>query len=319
MPQFPVRVAERKVLTQSVVALTLASVDGETLPPYEPGAHIDVETPGGHVRQYSLYESSDDQQRYKIAVLHEPESRGGSRSIWYDVEVGDLLKVGAPRNHFKLDPGTKRAILLAGGIGITPLMAMAQALCNAGVPFELHYATRSRAQCAFAAELQAKAFSSRVHLYHDDEDVRIDLARLLAAPEPGTHVYVCGPGGFIQAVLDAGRQAGFAADKMHREFFVATEQTDIADEPFEVEIRSTGEVLMVPADRTLSSVLIEHGLPLLMSCEQGVCGTCMTTVIAGIPDHRDSVLTDEDRIRGDTILPCCSRSRTSSPRLVLDL
>lgn len=319
MSFFPVRVAERRELTSRIVALTLAPMDGRPLPPHAAGAHIDVRTPGGFVRQYSLCGDGMDTSHYRIAVLHEEASRGGSRSIWHGVRAGDLLEIDGPRNHFGLADDMSRAILVGGGIGITPLLAMAHALYGAGVPFELHHATRSRAECAFAAELRLSPFAPRVRMYHDDEGSRIDMDGILWQPQPGTHVYVCGPAGFIDAVLQAGARAGVPPECMHREFFGPSPSTAQVDEAFEVQIASTGEVLEVPPDRSLASVLIAHGLPLMVSCEQGVCGTCMTTVLAGTPDHRDSVLTEEDRARNDTILPCCSRARAGAPRLVLDL
>lgn len=319
MSFYPVRVTKRRELTSEIAEFTLERDDGSALPAYSAGAHIDVRAPNGVVRQYSLCGDCDDLGRYEIAVLYEQNSSGGSRSIWQEVKVGDLIDIGHPRNLFSLASESQRVWLFAGGIGITPILAMSRALHKANIPFELHYASRSASQCAFAADLRDCLHVESIHFYHDDEGRRIDFGRLLDAPTADVHVYVCGPSGFIQAVIDAAARAGFPDTQVHREVFSAAEMESDGNEAFEVEIASTGEVLAVPADRTLAAVLIGHGLPLMVSCEQGVCGTCMTTVISGEPDHRDSVLTQEDRERGDTILPCCSRSRANAPRLVLDL
>ncbi|MCW5652189.1 PDR/VanB family oxidoreductase [Hydrogenophaga sp.] len=313
------RVVRREPLAGRIVALTLASADGNALPPFEAGAHIDVLTPSGHTRQYSLCNAPDTAtQVYRIAVQEEAESRGGSRAMCRDVREGDLLEVGAPRNLFPLAPGTRRAILLAGGIGITPLLAMAHALHQAGIDFVLHHACRSRPAGAFVEELLAASFAERVRLHFDDEGPALDLAGVLADPCDGDHLYVCGPSGFIQWALDTARQLHWPDGQVHREFFAPAEPAVVAaDGAFEVELAVSGKVLQVPADRSIASVLLAHGVPLAMSCEQGVCGTCVTTLLAGEADHRDSYLTDADRERGDTILPCCSRAR--SARLVLDL
>lgn len=318
MTQRSVTVARREALTPHVVALTLVPDDGAALPGFEAGSHVDVLTPSGAVRQYSLCNVPGETAAYRIAVLDEPQSRGGSRSLCRDVREGDRLQIGAPRNLFALAPRMTRAILLAGGIGITPIVAMAHALHRAGTPFELHHASRSRAACAFARELEQAPFARQVHLSFDDEGPALDLERLLAAPGPNDHLYVCGPAGYIQWVLETAARHAWPVPNVHREFFApANDATALPDQAFEIELASSGAVLQVPAGQSMASVLLAHGVVLPMSCEQGVCGTCVTTVLAGEPEHRDSYLTEEDRARGDTVLPCCSRAR--SPRLVLDL
>ncbi|MEJ2593325.1 MAG: PDR/VanB family oxidoreductase [Candidatus Thiodiazotropha sp.] len=305
--------------TEDIVSLELARPDGLALPAFEPGAHIDVHLPNGLLRQYSLCNHPGETHRYLIAVLKEPDSRGGSVALHEQVEVDDRLQISEPRNLFPMAEHAERTLLFAGGIGITPLLGMAHALSDAKADFELHYSARSRNGMAFAERIMDSAFADRVtfHISAEGQSHRLDADALLATPRPGTHLYVCGPARFMDYVLDSAKANGWPSEQVHREYFSAAPVDHTQDGSFEVEIKSTGEVIAIPADRSALHVLEEAGFDIPMSCEEGVCGTCLTRVLAGEPDHRDLFMTDEEHALNDQFTPCCSRAR--SGRLLLDL
>lgn len=313
------RVVRKDALTPNISAFELQSLDGSMLPAFEAGAHIDVQVPGGPVRQYSLCNAPGETHRYEIAVLREPHSRGGSIGM-HALCVGQTLEICAPRNHFPLALSARHHVLFAGGIGVTPLLAMAQALAQKGSSFEMHYCTRSCATTAFRQRIVDSNFSDRVVFYHDEgcAAARLDVHALLrSTPSQDAHLYVCGPTGFMDWVLTAGRGAGWSEERLHREYFVgAPTQTD-SDNAFEVQIASTGKVISVAADQSVTAALAENGIQVATSCGQGVCGTCVLGVLAGTPDHRDMYLTDIERALNNQFTPCCSRSK--STRLLLDL
>jgi len=314
-----VRVAHKRPLATDIVGLELVAADGGALPAFDAGAHIDLHLPGGVVRPYSLCNSPAETHRYQLGVLREPASRGGSAAVHTLLQVGQTLQISAPRCHFALQPGAPRSLLLAGGIGITPLLAMAEQLAADGADFALHCAARSADRAAFAARLLMAPWAPRVHLHLDDGEParRLDLPALLAAPQAGTQLYVCGPGGFIDAVLATARAAGWPEAQLHCERFGAVAETRDTDAAFEVQLGAGGRVVLVARGQTVAQALAQAGAPLTTSCEQGVCGTCLTRVLDGTPDHRDQYLTPEEQAAGDQFLPCCSRA--CSPRLVLDL
>ncbi|MFO1337770.1 MAG: PDR/VanB family oxidoreductase [Burkholderiaceae bacterium] len=318
-----VRVAAKTPVAASVCRFDLVSLDGSALPAFSAGAHVDVHlgNDGAVVRQYSLCNPPGETHRYQIGVLRDAASRGGSATLHDQVHEGQVLTIGAPRNHFPLVAGARRSLLLAGGIGITPLLAMAAQLSADGEDFALHVAARSRAQAPFAAQLTAAPYAERVHLHLDDgpAEQRLDLPALLAAPAAGTHLYVCGPQGFMEAVLATARAQGWPETQLHWEFFAnaaATAPRD-SDEAFEVELARSGQVVAVPRGQSIVQALTAAGVSVMTSCEQGVCGTCLTRVTAGVPDHRDAYLTPDEQAANDQVLLCCSRARTA--RLVLDL
>lgn len=313
------RVARRRVEAEGIVSFELANPDGRDLPAFSAGAHIDVHAPSGQVRQYSLCNAPDERSRYQIAVLRDAQSRGGSASIHDAVQEGDELRVSIPRNHFPLAQGGAKHLLLAGGIGVTPLLSMAQQLERAGEDFELHYCARSRSRAAFVERLANAHWAARVRYHFDDEHERqrLQLDSLMKAASPHTHLYVCGPQGFMNAVLAAARANGWPEDRLHYEFFCAPAVDTSSDAAFEVCIASTGQTVRVPADRTVTQALADAGVEVPVSCEQGICGTCVTRVLDGEPDHRDLFLSPDEQARNDRFLPCCSRSK--SKRLVLDL
>lgn len=316
---FPVRVARKTVEALDICTFELVSPDGGALPPFAAGAHIDVEVKPGLVRQYSLCNDPAESHRYLIGVLRDQASRGGSVGMHTGVNEGALINISAPKNHFALAHEAGRSLLLAGGIGVTPILCMAERLSSTGADFRMHYCTRSKDRTAFFGRIQDSAFADRVHFHFDDgaPDQKADLAALLATPDADTHLYVCGPGGFLDAVISTAKRLGWADGNIHFEYFSAPVDANAQSAAFEVQIASSGRVIPVAADRSVLLALADAGIELPYSCEQGVCGTCLTRVIDGTPDHRDAYLTDAEKAKNDQFLPCCSRAR--SPRLVLDL
>lgn len=316
---FPVRVVRKTIEALDICTFELVDANGGALPPFAAGAHIDVEVKPGLVRQYSLCNDPAESHRYLIGVLRDPKSRGGSVGMHTGVDEGALINISAPKNHFALAHEAGRSLLLAGGIGVTPILCMAERLSSTGADFRMHYCTRSKDRTAFFGRIQDSAFADRVHFHFDDgaPDQKADLAALLATPEAGTHLYVCGPGGFLDAVTSTARRLGWAESNIHFEYFSAPVDAAAPSGAFEVQIASSGRVIPVAADRSVLLALADAGIELPYSCEQGVCGTCLTRVIDGTPDHRDAYLTDAEKAKNDQFLPCCSRAR--SPRLVLDL
>ena len=274
--------------------------------------------PGGALRHYSLCNDPAETDRYLLGVLKDARSRGGSVAMHAQVHEGNTLRISPPRNHFPLAEAAPHSLLLAGGIGVTPLLSMADALHRAGASFELHLAARTRARLPFVERLRRSGFAGQVMSHLDDEpDTALNIAALLANAPAGSHLYVCGPAGFMDAVLGTARNSGWSADRLHFEFFGAEVAPQAGDGSFEVELASSHRVIIVPADRSVAHALAEAGVALATSCEQGVCGTCLTRVLDGVPDHRDLYLTPEEQAANDQFTPCCSRSK--SARLVLDL
>lgn len=314
-----VQVFRKKVEAIDILSFELRAVGAGDLPAFSAGAHIDVHMPNGIIRQYSLCNSPQERHRYVIGVLKDPASRGGSVSMHDDVEVGAHISISEPRNLFPLDEGGEKHLLFAGGIGITPILAMAHALHQRGANFELHYCYRASDRAAFIDYLKAADFSGRVYLHDDSgsDDQRINASALLENPHPGSHLYVCGPSGFMNYILETAAKHCWPEPQVHREFFAGAPVSHDGDQPFEVELAKSGKVFQIPADRTVFDVLDECGIEIPSSCEQGVCGACITRVVGGVPDHRDQFMTAAEHALNDQFTPCCSRSK--SPRLVLDL
>lgn len=314
-----VRVARKATEALDIVTLELVAVDGKALPSFSAGSHVDVQLPGGITRQYSLCNDPQETHRYLIGVLRDPATRGGSAAVHDSVKEGDLLQISTPKNHFPLAHEAKQHLLLAGGIGITPILCMAERLAITGSAFEMHYATRAPERTAFRARIAASSFADRVHFHHDNGDAaqKLDLKALLSSPQAGTHLYVCGPKGYMDAVLGTARAAGWPESQLHYEFFGAEVAKSDSDAGFEIKLASSGRIIMVPKDQTVTQALAAAGVEVMVSCEQGVCGTCLTRVLEGVPDHKDSYLTPQEQAANDQFTPCCSRSKT--PQLVLDL
>jgi ferredoxin-NADP reductase len=307
------RVVEKAAASEGVVTLTLARPDGGRLPDWAPGAHVDLILPNGDTRQYSLCGDRWDAHTYRVGVLREPAGRGGSAYVHDELRPGDLVGVGGPRNNFPLVPG-ERYLFVAGGIGITPLLPMIRQADLLGADWTLVYGGRTRASMAFLAELEA--YGERVHVVPQDEFGLIDLPRWLAAPDPATKVYCCGPGPLLDAVEKG--CSGWPAHALRTERFVAREQGAPArSAPFDVELARTGTTVTVTPDVSVLEAVGRAGVEVLSSCRQGTCGTCETDVLHGVPDHRDSILDDAERAAGDCMFVCVSRSL--GDRLVLDL
>ncbi|MEH0580564.1 MULTISPECIES: PDR/VanB family oxidoreductase [Streptomyces] len=311
-------VVGRHDATPRIAVFDLARADGGELWEYEPGAHVDVSVgEAGLVRQYSLCGPPGLRKQYRIAVLHDAASRGGSRAM-HSLAEGDTLRIAPPRNRFGLT-SARRHLLLAGGIGITPLLSMAQTLDATGGDYQLHYCARSRSDAAFVAELENHP---RVTLHFDDQapEQLLDLGRDVGEPVPGAAVYVCGPGGFMDHVLGRAAELGWPASALHKERFsaspAAAEPDGGGEGGFTVRLSSTGAEYPIPEDQSVLDVLLANGVEAPYSCGQGICGECIVRVRAGDPDHRDDILTDDERAQG-LFTPCSSRSR--SPILELEL
>ncbi|MFG6137850.1 PDR/VanB family oxidoreductase [Halomonas sp. B23F22_10] len=313
-----VEVKARREEAQDIVTFELADPHGRPLPAFGAGAHIDVRVKDGLIRQYSLCNPPEERDRYQIGVLRDPGSRGGSEAMHDEIQEGDLLQISAPKNHFPLEPA-ERILLLAGGIGITPLLCMAERLAHTDTDFSLDYCTRSPERTAFRQRIDASTFGDRVRFHFDDGEAsqKLDLEALLGTPDPEARVYVCGPSGFIEAVMSNAKARGWPTDRLHSEYFAGAVTTSDDDDSFEVRLASSGDSYTVPADKTVHQVLAENGVEIMVSCEQGVCGTCLTGVLEGEPDHRDLYLEDHEHAANDQFTPCCSRAK--SKVLVLDL
>ncbi|WAP60675.1 PDR/VanB family oxidoreductase [Streptomyces sp. S465] len=312
-----VTVSEITAETAAVKCFRLCRSDGRPFAPYEAGAHVDVLGPSGITRQYSLCGPPGETGSYVIAVKREECSRGGSAALHDQVRVGHQLTIGEPRNLFALDPAAARHVLVAAGIGITPLLSMAYALHHTGSPFRLHYFATDRQQAAFVPLLENADFAADVTFHFGvgrSEQPEV-LAAALADADTGTHVYTCGPKEFMHRVLDVATRA-LPEDHVHVEHFQSLEPTADVGEEFEVEL-DTGEVFRVPPGRSIVEVLAEGGIEVDTSCREGICGTCVLPVLDGVPEHRDNCLTRKEKAAGDQIATCVSRART--PRLVLEL
>ena len=310
-------VRRREVQGDGVVVLDLGLADGGDLPAFEAGAHVDIHIAPGLVRQYSLCSDPADVSQYRLGVLKDPASRGGSVGVHDSLHEGREVQISVPRNLFPLQADARRSVLLGGGIGITPMIAMAHALHRQGAAFELHYCGRSRERSAFLDELARAPFAAEVFTHFDDEgdDQRLDLAAVLGSGTPGTHMYTCGPSGFMDWVIAGARQQGYAEDHIHKEYFQV--EVDASGAAFEVVAARSNKTVQVAEGQSILDALAGVGIKIEISCEQGVCGTCLCDVLEGEPDHRDVYLTDEEKAANDQILVCCSRAR--SKKLVLDI
>ncbi|EKF17883.1 PDR/VanB family oxidoreductase [Nitratireductor pacificus] len=312
--QLSLRIERCVSVADGVVALTLAKADGGPLPGWSPGAHIDLILPNGVTRQYSLCGDPADTSRWRIGVLLAPASRGGSSYIHSELRAGDRLVASHPRNNFPLDPA-ERYLFIAGGIGITPILPMLAELSARGAEWHLLYGGRTARSMAFTDEIATLA-GGTLELCPEDECGLLDLDACLTAHEPGRAVYCCGPEPLIEAVEN--RCASWPSGALRKERFAPSErQTPLDPGAFEVELARSGRRVVVPADRSMLSVLEDAGCAITNSCRAGICGTCLVRVLAGIPEHNDDILNDQQREAGDVVLPCVSRSRTAT--LVLDL
>jgi ferredoxin-NADP reductase len=314
---FSVRVAEVATVAEGVKRFRLVTLDGSPLPEFSGGAHTIVTMQDGdRVRRnpYSLMGSPYDDAAYEISVLRTPDSRGGSIFMHDRVRAGDTLIISQPVNLFPIDRRGRRHLLLAGGIGITPFMAMADQLTREGLPFELHYANRSAARGAYVEPLTA-LYGYRVHTYFDDQGQTLPVERLLANQPLGTHLYVCGPQGFIDWILESARLAGWPDENVHFERFLAPPPGS----PFKIELARSKKTIWVPSDQSILEAIEAAGVDAPCLCRGGACGQCETAVISceGAIKHNDHFLSEEERRSGGKIMICVSRIEGGS--VVLDL
>ncbi|MDE2604637.1 MAG: oxidoreductase [Burkholderiales bacterium] len=291
---------------------------GELLPGFGAGAHIDLHLPGGLRRSYSLTDEPGERRRYRIAVHRAVDSRGGSRWMHESLRPGAVLAASGPRNNFPLTESAARSVFIAGGIGITPILAMIRRLVALGRPWDLHYATRTRAHAAFVEPLHelARQGGGRLDLRHDREPGGrpLDLAAIVRELPQDAHVYCCGPAGMLKAFELA--TAHLAPERVHVEHFAGKEPA-AAGGGFRVKLHRSGRTLEVAPGQTILDCLVAAGVEPMWSCREGVCGTCETRVLDGVPDHRDLVLTPDEQARNDRMMVCCSGARSAT--LVLDL
>lgn len=315
-PDFVAEVKRKWPIAKDTYAYELVGADGTTLPPFEAGAHIDIVAGQNLTRQYSIANNPADSNRYILGILKTPNPDGVSTALCDRVEVGSRLRLAGPRNHFPLREDAPFSLLIGGGIGITPMLAMAHRLNDLGQPFALHFFARNESSAPFHNEIGDMPFADEVTTYFDETDgnPRLNLQKILLNAQTGAHVYTCGPGGFMNTVIDLCTKV-MPEDQIHKEYFELAEQR-IVNTAFEIEIKSTGQVLTVPEDRAVIDILQEHGFFIQRNCPKGVCGACARQVIAGEIDHRDSVLPEMARDQGYMLL-CVSRAK--SERLVLDL
>jgi tetrachlorobenzoquinone reductase len=308
-----VRLTSIRFAAESINLYELRRVDGRPLPPATPGAHIDLHLPRGMIRQYSLPTIDPASSRYVIGVKRDPNSRGGSRYLHEEVRVGATLNISHPRNDFPVVETAGRSVFIAGGIGITPIRSMVRHLHERGRPWELHYACRTRAQAAFADELGALG-ASRLHIDEERGGV-LPIETIVAATPADAHLYFCGPEpmrlAFEKAVAERPRS------QVHVELFGNPTAVKAQAGSYVVELARSRRTFVIPTGETILDVLRTAGIAVRSSCEQGICGTCETAVLSGMPDHRDAVLSERERAEGRTMMICCSGSR--GDRLVLDL
>lgn len=310
-------VQRREIQGHGVLVLDLVAPQGGQLPPFEAGAHVDLHLGEGLVRQYSLCGDPAEREVYRLGILKDPGSRGGSLAAHECLQEGREVVIGLPRNHFPLVAGEHHSILIGGGIGITPMIAMAHALHAAGKSFELHYCGRSEAACAFLDELRSGAIAGKLRTHFDDgaAEQRLDLSVVFGQPAAGAHIYVCGPAGFMDWVIAEAQGHAYPSERVHKEYFQV--EADVAGKAFDVVTKRSGKRITVGERESIVDALAKVGIKVKVSCEQGICGTCLCGVIDGEPEHRDVFLTEDEREDNDQIILCCSRAK--SDVLVLDI
>ncbi len=313
-----VRVDRIRREAEGIAAFELVDLAGADLPPFTAGAHIEIHIAPDMIRSYSLSSDPSDRRRYEIAVLKESSGRGGSVAMHERVNEGDVLTITAPINHFALAGKEARShLLLAGGIGVTPMMAMIAELEARNAKWHMHYLTREPSRTAFADRLKPYVDADKVTIHHDygDPAKGPGISKLLQNFEIGTHLYYCGPPGFMSACANS--VEAWPPHAIHREYFAAAEKSDneATNEAFDIKVKSTGQVLNVPAEKTIVEVLADAGVFVETDCKDGYCGTCITRYLSGTPDHRDTVLSEKER--KSYIMVCCGRAK--SALLELDL
>ena len=317
-PLFPARIVAIEFAVEDILSFVLRPMDRALPERIDPGSHVDVHLPNGMMRSYSLSNGPGQRSGYRLTVARDANSRGGSVYMHDKLRVGEVIEISQPRNNFSLAEHAPMSVFIAGGIGVTPFIPMVARLNELGKPWRMHYCVRSRDRAALVDELEALATAGSGELVpnFDDEGGILDLAGTLGALAADVHVYCCGPTGMLDAFRAGAQGAGIPSDHVHFEYF-STNQESATDGGFVVVLSKSGAEISVQPGQTLLHALIEHGVEVSYSCEEGICGACETRVIEGLPDHRDMVLSDEERQANKTMMVCCSGSK--SPRLVLDL
>jgi ferredoxin-NADP reductase len=295
----------------------LVAPDGGELPPFDAGAHIDVVIAPEYLRQYSLAGDPADRTRYVLGVQAEASGRGGSKLMHRAFRAGRRVFVSAPRNHFPLVEDATRSLLFAGGIGVTPLLAMAHRLHALEKPFEFHYSFRSRDSASFLADIEAAPWRAHVALHVTTEGSRADFSRLVPRYEPGFHLYACGAARFMDAVFDAAHAKGWPDEALHKEYFSVPEPPDYVNHPFVLRLARSGRAVEVPAGLRATEALAAVGIVVDTKCSDGICGVCATPYTAGEVEHRDYVLSARER--SHKMVLCCSRAKAAGGEIVLDL
>jgi vanillate O-demethylase ferredoxin subunit len=314
---YDVRVTSIRFEAEGIHSFELKPTQGMELPPFTAGAHIELHLSNGMQRSYSLLNNPAERHRYMIAISRDPKSRGGSRFIHDKLQVGQTVRISAPRNNFELDESALNTVLISGGIGITPLMSMIERLEQLKKPWHLFYCARSRQHAAFLEQLTERGFldAQKLTVHLDDEAGRIvDLGAIIGSVAPGTHLYCCGPTPMLDGFIKAAEAR--PSNEVHVEYFTAKEAPAL-EGGFKVILRKTGREVAVAKGETILQTLLDAGIEVPYSCMEGICGACETKVIEGTPDHRDVVLTEAERQASKTMMICCSGCK--SERLVLDL
>ncbi|MGI9492645.1 MAG: 2Fe-2S iron-sulfur cluster-binding protein, partial [Geminicoccaceae bacterium] len=316
-PVIRVEVAMADIMAPDVAKYELVSLDGSPLPEWMAGAHIDIVVAPEYLRQYSLSGDPADPTVYQIGVLREQEGKGGSKLMHRIFGEGRKIFISKPINHFPLDETASRSFLLGGGIGITPMIAMAHRLHHMGAGFEMHYSFRTREQAGFLKDFDAVPWKDHIHIHCSKEGTRADLDRILRGYQQGWHAYICGPDHYMQSVLDAALQQGFPEDACHLEYFSVPEVPDYENHPFTLRLKKTGRDVRVPADRSAADVLSDHGLAVDIKCSDGLCGVCHCGLVGGEVEHRDFVLSKKQQ--ETTIILCQSRAAKADGVVEIDL
>ena len=317
-PLFPARIVAISLEAEDILSFMLRPM-GPALPEQiDPGSHVDVHLPNGMMRSYSLSNGPEEKRGYRLTVARDANSRGGSVYMHDELRVGQIIEVSKPRNNFRLAEQASMSVFISGGIGVTPFVPMVARLNELGRPWRMHYCVRSRDRAAFVEEIEQLAAngSGEFICNYDDESGLLDLSGTLASVPGGADVYCCGPTGMLDAFRAGAQDAGVASDRVHFEYFSSNIERAAAG-GFLVVLNKSGAEVPVKLGQTILQALIEHGVNVSYSCEEGICGSCETRVIDGLPDHRDMILSEEERQASKTMMICCSGSQ--SPRLVLDL
>lgn len=316
-PLFPAKIVAIELAAEDIVSFTLRPMSPEMPERVDPGSHVDVHLPNGMMRSYSLSNGKEYRNGYRLTVARDVNSRGGSTYMHDMLRVGQVIEISKPRNNFELAEDAALSVFIAGGIGVTPFIPMIARLNEIGRPWRLYYCARNRERAALCDEIRQMETegAGEVVWHYDDTDGLFDIKSTIASLPDDTHVYCCGPTGMLDVFRSSAEQAGIRSDHIHFEYF-SSEVKSATDGGFVVVLSQSGTEITVQPGETILQALLQHGVDIPYSCEEGVCGACETRVIEGTPDHRDMILSDDEKRASKTMMICCSGSK--SARLVLD-